>query len=102
MFLASAFLEHLLRLSKAPVIVRALEAYARLAQTGHWTTAEKRGIFVLHYTKAVLNYWRYVESPLPLLKKCAALIQETLRPIDETTPRLLRDLWSRARVCWRT
>jgi hypothetical protein len=98
-FLASAFLEHLLRLSKPPVIVGALEAYAGLAQTGHWTTAEKRGIFVLHYTKAVLNYWRYVESPLPLLRKCADIIQETLRSIDETTPRLLRDLWvTRARL----
>src|SRR5579864_3761784 len=98
-FLASAFLEHLLRLSKPPVIVGALEAYARLAQTRHWTTAEKRGIFVLHYTKAVLNYWRYVDSPLPLLRKCADLIHETLQSIDETTPRLLRDLWvTRARL----
>jgi CHAT domain-containing protein len=98
-FLASAFLEHLLRLSKPPVIVGALEAYARLGQTGHWITAEKRGIFVLHYTKALLNYWRHVESPLPLLRECSDLIAKTLRSIDETTPRLLRDLWvTRARL----
>ena len=81
------------------MIVGALEAYARLSETGHWTTAEKRGIFVLHYTKAVLNYWRYVQTPLGLLKKCAELIQETLGTVDERTPRLLRDLWvTRARL----
>ncbi|HEU5407783.1 MAG TPA: CHAT domain-containing protein, partial [Nitrospira sp.] len=98
-FLASAFLEHLLRLSEAPVIVGGLEAYARLSETGHWPTAEKRGIFVLHYTKAVLNYWRYVKTPLALLKESAELIQETLGMVDENTPRLLRDLWvTRARL----
>lgn len=98
-FLASAFLEHLLRLSKPPAIVGALEAYARLSESGHWPTAEKRGIFVLHYTKAVLNYWRYVKTPLALLKESAELIQETLRTVDESTPRLLRDLWAtRARL----
>ena len=97
--LASAFLEHLLRLSKPAVIVRALEAYSRLSQTGHWNTAEKRAIFVLHYAKAVLNYWRYLDPPLPRLRECADLIQETLRTVDETTPRLLRDLWlTRARI----
>jgi len=36
-FLASAFLEQLLRLSKPPVIVDALEAYARLSETGYWS-----------------------------------------------------------------
>jgi CHAT domain len=98
-FLASAFLEHLLRHSKPLVIVGALEAYARLSETGHWPTAEKRGIFVLHYTKAVLNYWRYVRTPLTLLKESAELIQKTLRTVDESTPRLLRDLWAtRARL----
>jgi hypothetical protein len=98
-FLASAFLEQLLRLSKPPVIVGALEAYARLSETEHWPTPEKRGIFVLHYTKAVLNYWRYVKTPLVLLKESAELIQETLGMVDERTPRLLRDLWvTRARL----
>jgi tetratricopeptide (TPR) repeat protein len=98
-FLASAFLEHLLRFSKPPVIVGALEAYARLSETGHWSTAEKRGIFVLHYTKAVLSYWHYVKTPLALLKRSAELIQETLGTVDENTPRLFRDLWvTRARL----
>lgn len=91
-FLASAFLEHLLRLSEPPVIVAGLEAYARLSETGHWPTAEKRAIFVLHYTKAVLNYWRYVKTPLALLRESAELIQATLGTVDESTPRLLRDL----------
>lgn len=98
-FLASAFLEYLLRLSTPPVIVDGLEAYARLSETGHWPTAEKRAIFVLHNTKAVLNYWRYVKTPLARLKESAELIRETLGTVDEKTPRLLRDLWvTRARL----
>lgn len=98
-FLGSAFLEHLLRLSKPSVIVGGLEAYARLSETRHWPTAEKRAIFVLHYTKAVLNYWRYVMTPLTLLKEAAELIQKTIATVDESTPRLLRDLWvTRARL----
>ena len=98
-FLASAFLEHLLRLSTPPVIVGALESYARLSESVHWPTAEKRAIFVLHYTKAVLNYWRYVKTPLAILKDSAELLRETLGTVDESTPRLLRDLWAtRARL----
>jgi len=98
-FLASAFLEHLMRLSKPPVIVGALEAYAGLSESVHWPTAEKRAIFVLHYTKAVLNYWRYVKTPLTILKDSAELIRETLGTVDESTPRLFRDLWvTRARL----
>jgi tetratricopeptide (TPR) repeat protein len=98
-FLASAFLEHLLRFSTPAVIVDALEAYSCLSQNGQWNTAEKRAIFVLHYTKAVLNYWRYLEPPLPRLRECADLIQETLLTVDDTTPRLFRDLWvTRARI----
>jgi hypothetical protein len=81
------------------VIVGGLGAYARLSEIGHWATAENRGIFVLHYTKAALNYWRYVETPLALLKKSVEVIQETLGTVDESTPRLLRDLWvTRARL----
>lgn len=98
-FLASAFLEHLLRLSKPPVVAEAIASYARLSENGRWNTAEKRAIFVLHYTKAALNYWRYLEMPLARLTECADLIEQTLSSVDDRTPRLLRDLWfTRARL----
>src|ERR1035437_1921108 len=82
-FYASAFLEHLLRLSKPSVIPQAIETYSRLLTTGHWNTVEKRAVFVLHYTKAVLNYWRYLEKPLLHLIESADLIKDTLPAVEE-------------------
>lgn len=97
---ASAFLEHLLRLAKPSVIHQAIDGYRDLAHTGHWTSPESRSTFVLRYTKALLNHWRYLPDPLIRLQDAVGLIDGALPSVDASvSPRLRRDLlFTRARL----
>jgi hypothetical protein len=99
-FFASAFLEHLLRLSKADIIRQALDCYRGMLNTAQWNSDDKRGTFTLRCAKAYLDYWRYLSDPLPRLAEMAEKIEGILPSIDlETSPRLTRDLWiARARL----
>jgi hypothetical protein len=93
-FYSSAFLEHLLRLSRPDVIRQALDCYRNLLNTARWDRDDKRGTFILRCAKALLNYWRYLSDPLPRLTDMADEIKGILPLIDpERSPRLTRDLW---------
>jgi hypothetical protein len=99
-FLASAYLEYLLRLSKPDTIRQAINQYCKLLATGRWNRRDKRATFVMRCAKAVLEYWRYLEEPQLRLQEMADLIKEELPLVDESvSPRLTRDLWfTRARL----
>jgi CHAT domain len=99
-FFASAFLEHLLRLSNSDVIRQALDYYRGLLNTAHFDRDDKRGTFTLRCAKALLNYWRYLSDPFSRLTEMADEIEGVLPLIDpERSPRLTRDLWiTRARL----
>jgi hypothetical protein len=99
-FFASAFLEHLLRLSSPDIIRQALDYYRGILNTAHWNRDDKRGTFTLRCAKAHLDYWRYLSDPLPRLSEMAKEIEGALPLIDpERSPRLTRDLWiARARL----
>jgi hypothetical protein len=99
-FLESAFLEHLLRLSKPEVIRQAIAHYCKMVVTGDWNRQDKHATFVMRCAKAVLEYWRYLEEPQLRLTEMADLIGEELPFVDESvSPRLTRDLWfTRARL----